>query len=171
MMHDPLPRTSVPAVAPKRARGLARVLHIFYLSSLTIQAMIGTFQLLAAIALRQVLNDGWLARVLALTGHEPSEDAQDPIARFLWQALHGHALGGERFWSIYLFGHAVLNLGVVVALVADKPWARPASIAVLTGFIVYQLYRFALTGSWVMIALSLFDIAVIFLVWREHRAQ
>jgi len=38
------------------------------------------------------------------------------------------------------------------------------------GFIVYQIYRFTLTGSIALIALTVFDLIVIWLIWLEYRA-
>ena len=39
----------------------------------------------------------------------------------------------------------------------------------LAGFVGYQMYRYTLSHSLVMIGLSAFDVIVIALVWREYR--
>jgi uncharacterized membrane protein len=44
-------------------------------------------------------------------------------------------------------------------------------IIMLAAFIFYQLYRFALTHSLVMILLTLFDLVVIVLTWLEYGKQ
>jgi uncharacterized membrane protein len=41
---------------------------------------------------------------------------------------------------------------------------------VFGAFIAYQLYRFTFTHSIGLIALSLFDFAVIWLIWLEYRS-
>jgi uncharacterized membrane protein len=58
-----------------------------------------------------------------------------------------------------------------VARWREKRWAFPVAIAVFLLFIVYQLYRFTLTHSpWLML-LTLFDVAVLWLIWNEYRTE
>lgn len=147
----------------------SRILHESYLVSLAIQATIGVSQLLAAILLQIAERTGELTMLAAFTAHQLARATPDPLAGPLWRALHDFSVNRETFWSIYLIGHGILNLGVVAALLAKRPWAHPASMVVLAGFVVYQLERWRLTHAPVLIALSLFDIVVIALVWREWR--
>lgn len=58
---------------------------------------------------------------------------------------------------------------MVAALLRNKLWAYPVAIVVFGGFIVYQIYRFTLTGEFGLITLSLFDLMVIWLVWPEYK--
>jgi uncharacterized membrane protein len=55
-------------------------------------------------------------------------------------------------------------------LLKQKLWAYPSAVIVFGAFIVYQLYRFTLTHSIGLIALSLFDLVVIWLIHLEYRA-
>jgi uncharacterized membrane protein len=43
-------------------------------------------------------------------------------------------------------------------------------VIVFGAFIVYQLYRFTFTHGIGLIALSVFDLVVIWLIWLEYRA-
>ncbi|MFY9584809.1 MAG: DUF2127 domain-containing protein [Candidatus Acidiferrales bacterium] len=79
--------------------------------------------------------------------------------------------GGKHFASVYLLSHGVVKLVLVVALFWNKLWAYPLMIIMLAAFIFYQLYRFALTHSLVMILLTLFDLVVIVLTWLEYGKQ
>lgn len=147
----------------------SRLLHQGFLVGLGVQATIGATQLVAALLLQVAERTGWLAHLAAMTGHEMARDAPDPLAATLLGALHDFSVNRETFWSVYLIGHGGLNLGVVAALLAKKPWAHPASILVLAGFVAYQLDRYRLSHAPVLIALSLFDLVIIALVWREWR--
>ncbi len=62
------------------------------------------------------------------------------------------------------------KLLLVVALLRGELWAYPIAVVVFAGFILYQLYRFTLTHGLGLIALSLFDAVVIWLIWLEYRA-
>jgi len=54
-------------------------------------------------------------------------------------------------------------------LLRNKLWAYPVSLVVLGLFIVYQLYRFSYTHGFGLIVLTVFDVFVMGLIWREYR--
>ena len=54
----------------------------------------------------------------------------------------------------------------------DKLWACPSLIVPAAAFITYQLYRItAVRFSWGLTALTVFDIALVWLTWREYQAR
>ena len=58
---------------------------------------------------------------------------------------------------------------LVIALLKNRLWAYPVSLAVLGLFVVYQLYRFSHTHGVGLILLSAFDVVVLGLIWHEYR--
>ena len=72
--------------------------------------------------------------------------------------------------ALYLLSHGIVKLFAVVALLKNKLWGYPLSIVVFGGFVLYQIYRFTLTGAIGLIALTIFDLVVIWLIWLEYRA-
>ena len=110
---------------------------------------------------------GW---VHALTFGEISEDPTDFFATQLRQAAEAFSTGGETFVVGYLVIHGLIKIGLVVALLRHMVAAYPAAIAVLGGFLAFQLWRYLAGGSVLLLLLSVFDIFVIVLVWREWRA-
>ena len=111
-----------------------------------------------------------LRSVARLTQHELAEDPRDLIANYFLHAASHWSLSGQRFAAAYLFSHGVIKIGLVWALLKHKLWAYPLSIIVFAAFIVYQLYRFTFTRGLGLIALSLFDLVVIWLIYLECRA-
>ncbi|OIQ71886.1 hypothetical protein GALL_464930 [mine drainage metagenome] len=146
----------------------SRLLHDSYLVGLGVQAAIGTFQLIGAAMIQIASRTGWLTGVATWTA-AALDNHPVGVTGMVLHALHHFSTASDPFWSIYLIGHGVLNLGVVAALLAKKWWAHPVSILMLTGFIVYQLAHYMHNHSPILIALSLFDAVVIALVWREYR--
>ena len=107
--------------------------------------------------------------VTVLTEREVAERPTDGLAaHFLSWAEH-FSLSSKTFAGLYLISHGVIKLLLVGALLRQRLWAYPASIAVFAAFIAYQLYRYTHTHSLVLIGLSLFDALVIWLVWLEWR--
>ena len=114
-----------------------------------------------------VLLRGW---VLALTLGEISEDPHDVIAVHLRHLAETLSAGGEVFVAAYLLAHGVIKIALALALLRRRAAAYPTALLVLGAFLAFQLWRFALGGSPLLLALSLFDVVVIVLVWREWRA-
>ena len=117
------------------------------------------------------ITPGTIVRMVGLlTQDEIREDRRDLVANFLRHAASRFSPSGEHFMAIYLLGHGVVKMFVVVALLRNKLWGYPLSIAVFGGFIAYQIYRFTLTGGLGLIALTVFDLIVVWLIWLEYRA-
>jgi uncharacterized membrane protein len=99
----------------------------------------------------------------------------DAIARWLdeidphsWLARY-FPLSEQHFSAFYLLSHGLLKAALVIGLLREKLWAYPASFAVFGGFIAYQLYRYSYTHEIALIALSVFDVFVIYLAAHEYR--
>jgi uncharacterized membrane protein len=60
---------------------------------------------------------------------------------------------------------------LVVALLLNKLWAYPWMIVVLLLFIGYQLYRISIDPTAGLIALTIFDVVIVLLTWREYWVQ
>ena len=111
-----------------------------------------------------------LARVL--TAHELSEDPHDVIARSLLHTTGHLTTSTTLFGAIYLLSHGVAKVVLVAFVLRDKLWAYPWLIALLVAFIGYQLYRItAVHFSVGLTALTIFDIVLVYLTWREYQAR
>jgi uncharacterized membrane protein len=75
------------------------------------------------------------------------------------------------FASLYLISHGVVKVAVVVCLWMNKLWAYPLTIFVFAGFCVYQIHRYTHTHAISLILLTIFDIFLIYLTWREYLEQ
>ncbi len=106
-----------------------------------------------------------------LTQNELSEDPHDFIARHLLHTATGLTGSAVVFGAIYLLLHGAVKVVLVIALLLNKLWAYPSMIIVLLIFIGYQLYRIAIQPSAGLVALTIFDVAIVALTWREYRRQ
>ena len=106
-----------------------------------------------------------------MTQGELSEDPHDLIATHLLHTANGLTGPAVLFGAVYLLVHGIVKVVLVVALLLNKLWAYPWMIAILTLFIGYQLYRIALDPTVGLVALTLFDVAILILTWREYRVQ
>jgi uncharacterized membrane protein len=124
---------------------------------------------IGGIALALVSTDTIADLVNSLTQEELVEDPDDLIATTLLAMARGLTISTQRFYAFYLLSHGLVKVFLVAGLLRNKLWAYPASLVVLGLFIVYQLYRFSYTHGLGLIALTVFDILVLGLIWHEYR--
>ena len=114
---------------------------------------------------------GWLT---TLTQHELSEDPHDFLFTHLLSSAN-HVLNSSlTFAALYLVAHGVVKLVLVVAVLRDQMWAYPWMIGFLVVFIAYQSYLMVLRPTWGIALLTLFDVFVVWLTYREfvkHRRR
>ena len=110
--------------------------------------------------------------VRGLTAHELSEDPHDAIARYLLHTAGHLTAGTTLFGAIYLLSHGAAKVVLVALVLRGKLWAYPWMIALLVAFIAYQLYRItAVHFSAGLTALTVFDVALVWLTWREYQSK
>ncbi len=126
-------------------------------------------EIVGGILLAMISADAITQFVVNLTADELLKDPNDLIAGYLQKSALNFSVATKTFAAFYLLSHGVVKLLLVVALLRRKLWAYPASLVVLGLFILYQLYRYTLTHSLGLIALTVFDVVVIWLIWHEYR--
>lgn len=109
--------------------------------------------------------------VVRLTQHELSEDPHDFIARHLLGYTHSLTGSAVTFAAVYLLAHGIVKIVLVAALLRNQAWAYPWMIGFLLLFIGYQLYRLALSPTFWLTALTIFDALIVWLTWREWHRQ
>jgi uncharacterized membrane protein len=109
--------------------------------------------------------------VLNLTQNELSDDPHDYIANFIVNSVANYSVNSQNFFAIYLLVHGILKIFVIIGLLMNKLWAYPTSIVVFSGFIIFQSYRYYFTHSGWLLALTIFDIFIVYLISHEYRIR
>jgi len=156
--------------ANKKNNALDRLLHSSFLVSVLFKLGLGAAQMLTALGLALTSHSRLIALVATLTASETREDPTDPLATWLLHGAQSFSIEAHTFYVIYFAGHGLLNIAIAFALLARLRWSYSISIVILSAFVIYQIDRFFLTSSPIMIVLSLFDMIIIALVWREYLA-
>ncbi len=107
----------------------------------------------------------------ALTQHELSQDPHDFLATHLLHATGSLTGSSLEFGAAYLVLHGVVKVILVAALLRDQIWAYPWMIVFLIVFIVYQVYRMTFAFSIGLLGLTIFDLVVVWLTYREYGKQ
>ncbi|MBX4204943.1 MAG: DUF2127 domain-containing protein [Candidatus Doudnabacteria bacterium] len=106
----------------------------------------------------------WIIRITSI-GFE-SGDLVYKLAANAAYYFVGHT---QTFVVFYLASHGVVKIFVLFCLWRKKLWAYPLAEVMFVGFGIYQMYRWYLTGSEIMIWLTVLDILVIWLTWLEYK--
>ena len=146
-----------------------RVVHLLFAISVIGKGVDGLLEIVGGILLLAVSPAAVGRLVRILTQHELSEDPRDVVAGYLLRSTRHLSAGAKTFGAIYLLGHGLVKMGLVTALLHKRPWAYPAAIAAFALFVAYQIYRYSLTRSAALLALSVADLALIGLTWLEYR--
>jgi uncharacterized membrane protein len=142
--------------------------HVAFEIGIFFKGLDGVAEIIGAFLLF-VVSPGAISHILAMiTQHELSEDPHDFIASHLLRISERFSADSQFFAAMYLLIHGVVKVLLVWALLRAKLWAYPAAIVVFAAFSVYQMYRYFLSPSFSMIALTVLDAIVIVLTWMEY---
>jgi uncharacterized membrane protein len=147
----------------------ARLREFLFRASVLLKGLDALLEIVGGIAAWMV-TPSLIVRVVGfLTQDEIREDPHDLVANYLRHAASRFTFSSEHFLAVYLLGHGIVKLLVVLALLKNKLWGYPVALTVFGGFVVYQVYRFILTGGIGLIALTIVDLVVMWCIWLEYR--
>ena len=145
-------------------------LHLFFLVGVWIKAIAGVLETLAGLVLPLFTQKTLLCLVVLFTAPELTEDPHDLVANYLRSSTGTLSASAQSFASAYLVIHGLIKVALVAGLLWGRHmWAYTASMWALGAFIVYQGYLYARAPSPWLIFLTIVDLVVIYLVWREYR--
>jgi uncharacterized membrane protein len=106
--------------------------------------------------------------VVLITQKELIEDPHDMVSNAMLGWTEHLGSGSVTFLIVYLWIHATIKLIAVVGILRNQLWAYPFSLITLGLLMTYQVYDIILTGSIGMTLLTIFDVFILWLIWREY---
>jgi len=109
--------------------------------------------------------------IVVLTQHELNEDPGDLIANAFRHAGN-HLYGKTRLiGGAYLLAHGAIKLFLAVGILRGRLWCYPTAVVLISLLVLLQSSRMGLHFSFLMLFLTLVDIALALLIWREYRRR
>lgn len=135
-----------------------------------IKGIDGLIELFTAIALI-FLNPSRLQGLVVFATHrELAQDPDDFVANYLIHLSHTFTHSAQLFFIVYLAVHAAIKIVSVIGLLRNKMWAYPFSLIALGALTLYQVYDIIFgAGSIFVILLTVLDLAILALIWREYQ--
>jgi uncharacterized membrane protein len=147
------------------------LLHESFRAGITLKGIDGILEAIGGIVLWSIRPSELNRIALRFLETDLPFDRHEFITRHLYQATQHLAYGGKHFASLYLLAHGLIKALLVAALWFDALWAHPLTMVVFGLFSVYQVHRFLHTHSVALLLITVFDVLIIWLTWREYRDQ
>ncbi|HWT40216.1 MAG TPA: DUF2127 domain-containing protein [Dongiaceae bacterium] len=144
---------------------------IFY-ASILLKGVDGVLEVIAAVAIL-IFNPPRMHYYLDLIAQTDfARHHQSLFAHFVLPLTNSYTDNVRLFLVIYLLIHAAIKIISVVGLMLNKRWAYPFALITLGALMLYQLYDiFFVRPTAFMIILTVFDIFVLWLIWREYKIR
>jgi uncharacterized membrane protein len=162
---------SIAVVPPKAQERGQTLLHEGFRAAITIKGIDGILEALGGLILWFVKPSELNRIALRFLELDLPFDRHEFLTTHLYLATTHLASGTKHFASLYLLTHGLIKALLVIALWFDALWAYPVTIFVFGLFCAYQVHRFLYTHSLALILITVFDVLIIALTWREYRDQ
>jgi uncharacterized membrane protein len=107
--------------------------------------------------------------VIHLTAPELLKNPDNTTALLFRQWFFDLMSVSKTFVILYLLLHGSIKMAIAVNLLRGKSWAFPVATTVLLGFIAYMSFDLSRHWSWLLFALTVFDVFTLALVLEEWR--
>jgi uncharacterized membrane protein len=172
--HGRQPSLHERADARRRAFVHSPVFRRWYHLGLLLKGIDGALEGVAG-ALLLVISPQHLSTFIHfVTARELSHHPDDWIGHGILRLSHALSVDTQHFVGLYLAGHGVVKLVLVLALWRERAWAFPFAMWFLGFFLLYQLHRIAHTHSITLMIFTAFDVFVLWVVWQDwqlHRER
>lgn len=147
----------------------AEQIHFLFKIGVVIKGIDGALEAIAGIALFFTTTAFLRTLVDWLTAGELQEDPTDFVANHLVDFFHHLTINTKHFAAVYLLTYGLAKVGLVAGLLRGKLWAYPTTLIVLGFFLCYQIYRFSHNHSLGLGLVSLLDLVIFALIWRDYQ--
>ena len=153
----------------RKVRGETDLLHRTFVLSIAGKGLFGLIELIGAVAALFITPEEVRAFTHWITAGLVHDNPNNVVAQWLITAGN-HVTGATTLWvSAYLVLHGLTKVVLVIALLRDKLWAYPSMLVALVIFIVTQTVQLIDSFTVGVLLLTLFDVFILWLTWREYQ--
>ncbi len=143
--------------------------HALFLTGIILKGAISLGEIASGIVFTLFSYDKLYNIVFLFFGGELAENPRDFVWGYIFHAFQNFSSTPRAVWAFIFLSHGIVKIFLLLGLWYNKSWSYPASIAVFSFFIVYQLYQSIMTPSILLWLITFLDAAVLFLVGNEYR--
>lgn len=143
-------------------------IHRIFKWVLVAKGLFAFFEVVGGILVLFISKEFIANTVFWFTQDELAADPTDYLAHQLVQWSQLISVSTQHFASFFLVSHGIIKLFLVIGLLKKKLWFYPLSISAFILFILNQLVRYSHTHSVVLLAVTVLDIAIVWLTWKDY---
>jgi len=162
-MHDPIATTN------NTRRAGSTIYEIIFRVSMWWRIFYGFIRIILGGVLLRLVGTPISEIFYQLTRHEVIEDSHDILLRIVSPLLHHMPLTVTYFIAFYLIFWGVVDIFLSINLLKHNIWAYPISLATISIFIFYELYRVSHTHSLILAIVIIIDIVILMIIKGEYK--
>jgi uncharacterized membrane protein len=135
--------------------------------SVMLKGLVSALEVVGGLLFLLIPPEKITAFAIFLTQDELSDDPNAFLASRILHAAENYSSHTALIIGFFLLSRGIIKLVLVTALLKNKLWAYPASLAVLGLFVLYELFDVITRHSVIVLGICVFDLIVIFFIWRE----
>lgn len=129
----------------------------------------GILRIILGTALLRLVDTSFADLVYQLLKFELIEDPTDFLIRVVYPLVEQHSFTISYFIAAHLLFWGFIDVIFSSLLLRHKLWAFPVSIALISVFVLYEIYRVSYTHSLFLAGVIIVDLFVILLTYREYK--
>lgn len=146
-----------------------RQIHRLFELTLILKALHSLLEIVGGLVLAGMGRGTVLKFASLVTRGELIEDPNDLIANYILHAAQNFSVSAKAAAVVFLLSHGIVKLVLVLSVMRGFPWAYPAFMVALGFLIIIQSYQLWRQVSFVLLAMTVFDLLVLVLTWHEYR--
>jgi uncharacterized membrane protein len=145
------------------------VLDLVFLVGIGLKGLDAIGELVVGIPLAFLSHAQLDSLARSVTAEELGEDPHDLVANLLLRSTAHAGHGTLLFVALYLIVHGVVKLAIIAAIIWGAERIYPWAIGALVVFTVFQAVELVLHPTIGVALLTLLDLVIVVLTWREWR--
>lgn len=149
--------------------GEEKTIYQFFLGSVLLKGAISLAEIVAGLLFFFVTPQEVVDFILSITQVVLPNTLHSMTEVILIAVGHELTIVSATVIGLYLLSRGLIKFLLIWAMLKNILWAYPWSLVVLGLFVLSQLYQIAMTQSLLIIGVTLFDLVVMYFIWREYR--
>lgn len=127
----------------------------------------GGLRIVLGLSLLQYMGKPFSGFIFWLMEHEFA-GKHDILVQILSPMAHNMHYNVTLFVAIYLLFWGITDVFLSTQLLANRLWAYPLSMILMSFFMTYEIFRLFHKPSPVLLTVILYDLLVLWFIWREY---
>jgi len=142
---------------------------LFFRVGMIWRILYGSLRLILSFALLRLIGTPLSDLFFKIMSHELVEDPTDFLIQTINPFFQHSSFTVTYFLAAYLIFWGIIDIFLSINLLKQKLWAFPISIYLIGIFVLYEIYRFSRTHSFMLAGVIFIDLILIWLIRREYR--